>query len=136
MAVVVDAFAFIYWMEKETSLGKVHQLLHNASLGAGVIYFSSLCASELYYQLLKHTGEEQSRLFFNDLKKRVIPVELVPFTNKRAWNSAKWMRDFSLTLPKAFNVSLAVEFNASLLTGDLQYKEPADTGVIEVDWLQ
>ncbi|RQD75322.1 MAG: type II toxin-antitoxin system VapC family toxin [Candidatus Syntrophonatronum acetioxidans] len=135
MAKVVDSYTILCWMQNEPGSDLIHNLVEKASNGEETLFISVISMTEVYYSLLKNTDEEQANSFFDDLKKRVIPIEIMPITNKRAWKAAQLKNYFSIPFSDAFTAALAAELKATLVTGDAQFYELEQKGVIQIEWL-
>ena len=135
MAKVVDSYTILCWMQNEPGSDLIHSLLDKASNGEESLFISVVSMAEVYHSLFKNTDEEQTNIFFDDLKKKVIPIEIVPITNKRAWKAAQLKNYFGIPFSDAFTASLAAELKATLVTGDSQFYELEQKGVIQIEWL-
>ncbi len=135
MAKVLDSYTILCWMQNEPGSDLIHNLLERASNGEESLFISSVSVAEVYHRILRNTDEEQADSFYEDLKKRVLPLEIVPVTNKRAWKAAQLRNYFGIPFSDAFSASLAIELKAVLVTGDAQFNELDQTGILQVEWL-
>lgn len=135
MAKVFDSYTILCWMQDEPGSDLIHSLLEKATNGEETLFISVISMAEVYYRLFRTTDEEKVNSFFDDLKKRVIPVEILPITNKRAWKAAQLKNYFGIPFSDAFTAVLAAELKAVLVTGDAQFYELEQKGVIQVEWL-
>jgi predicted nucleic acid-binding protein len=96
---------------------------------------SSINIGEVYYRLRKAGDEEGAEEFLHDLRGGVLPIEVVPATNRRVWAAAGLKARYAISYADAFAASLAAETGAPVVTGDPEFKSLAEDGIVQVKWL-
>lgn len=86
---------------------------------------------ELYYMQARKSGIIQAESSIKFVKRAGIIIE--PVTTERVMNAARIKATISLSYADAFAASLALELNATLVTGDAEYK-PLEPN-LKVLWL-
>lgn len=133
---VLDAFAFLVWIQRAPGGKAVRGMLEQASGGQAELFVSSINAGEVFYCLVRQLGPKTASQFLSDLHASVIPVKIAVATNYRVWDAARIKAEHRLSFADAFAVGLARELNAELVTGDPEILGVARAGIVRVNALQ
>ncbi len=117
---VLDTFALIAHFEAEPGGEKVTQLLKNAGDGEVSLAMSYMNVGELVYIISRGQGIAKARIILEDL--RAFPVEFYEATEERILAAAWLKARYPISYADAFAASLAIELNATLVTGDPEFK--------------
>ena len=117
---VLDSFALLAFFQAEAGGADVRNLLERARDGEALLYLSLINAGEIFYLMHRQKGRAQAEALIQDL--RELPLTFVSATDERVWSAARWKAHYAISYADAFALDLAKEFNATLVTGDPEFK--------------
>lgn len=135
MPMVFDAFALIAWLQEESGASQVEEWLAKAERKNVEIFVSIINLGEVYYRLQKAGQGEAAEEFLQDIRARVIPLKVVPATNRRVLAAARLKARYPIAYADGFAAALAQELHSPLLTGDADFEQLARDGALQVEWL-
>ena len=123
--IVLDTYALIKWLT-----GEAHHEVVEKHLKKDDIYMSSINFGETYYRLAKSgLKSEAENLWIN---KDLFPIKYVHPNWHRIRRAAEIKASYAVSYADAFCISLALELNAKVITGDPEFKKIDD---IELIWV-
>ena len=128
---VVDSFAWIAFLQKEPNWETVQEFFRQADRGTISLYMSLINFGEIVYLVERRLGLPAAHQFLG--KAKVAPIELVPATYQRVIEAAHIKASYPMSYADAFATALAQEFDATILTGDPEFR--AVEHLIELHWL-
>lgn len=131
MDYVLDTFALMAYLRRERNFQTVRTIILETLQGKNKAFMSVINLGELYYMQARKSGVISAEQSLKFVKRAGIIIE--PVTTERVMNAAKIKSTVSLSYADAFAASLALEFNATLVTGDSKYK-PLEPN-LKVLWL-
>lgn len=117
---VLDTFALVSHFRAEAGGEKVKGLLKQAEDGETFLAMSLINVGELAYTIGRRQGREKARAVLEDL--RSFPITFYEATEERVLASAWLKAEYPISYADAFAASLAQELNATLVTGDPEFK--------------
>lgn len=135
MTKILDSCALLRWMQEKGGAQVVHQLLEKASRGEENLFISAASIMEVYCSIYEKAGEEPAGTFFEDLKKRILPLEVVPVTNNRVWKAARLRYRYDLPVSEALTAHLAGDLKGTLITANPQFIKLEGKGIVDIQWL-
>lgn len=128
---VLDSFALLAYFQAEPGSEMVRSLIEAVRDEQAALYMSLINVGELYYIAHRRRGSQQANEMIGDLRR--LPVTLCAATEDRIMAAALIKATHLLSYADAFAVALTQEFNASLVTGDPEFRAvKASTPII---WL-
>ena len=128
---VLDSFAVLSFFQAESGSARVKEILEEALNGNIVARLSSINLGEIFYISARGLGENKAEKILKDIGR--LPVKIEGATDKRIMAAARLKAHYPISYADAFAVSLAMEFGASIVTGDPEFKKIEH--LIEIDWL-
>lgn len=132
---VVDAWALLAWLGQEPGADVVDRWLRRAASTQEPLSISVVNAGEVFYRLVKDGDPEQAEEFTRDVRRRVLPVQLVAATNPRVWRAASLKARYPISYADGFAASLAAELATPVLTGDPDFAPLEADGVCKIVWI-
>lgn len=117
---VFDTFAILAYFLAEPGGGKVRELLGRAEAGETSLAMSLINVGEVFYILSREQGSPKAQSILADL--RSLTIRFYDATEERILVAARLKADYPISYADAFAASLAIELNASLVTGDSEFK--------------
>jgi ribonuclease VapC len=128
---LLDSFAVLSWLQDEPGASLVAQRLAKAKAGRERLLLHEVNLAEVYYLTIRRAGEDRARSIAAHLLR--LPIQIVASTPEILWQAALLKARHPLSLADAFAAATALVMDASLLTGDPEFRAISDR--IEIEWL-
>jgi len=128
---ILDSFALLAYFEYEESAETIKTLLHQSLDQEVELTLCAINLGEIYYIIYREIGKKESDKcldIINNLPVRVI-IPNMDFILRAAEIKAK----HPISYADAFVVALAIEQNATILTGDPEFKKVEN--IASIKWL-
>jgi predicted nucleic acid-binding protein len=131
---VLDSFALIGFLENEKFASRIERLLKQARQGKIIVYLHAIHLGEVYYIILREQGQNTADLAFARIK--AFPVRYIDIIDDGLLRKAARLKaNYPISYADAFAASMATIHNASLLTGDPEFKKLEKKESISIEWL-
>jgi predicted nucleic acid-binding protein len=131
----LDAFAWLAWLQDEPGAAAVQRCLDAADRGDAACVTSIINLGEAYYRLVRVERREQADSLWRMALRGALPVAVKDATRRRVRRAAELKASHAIAYADAFAVATALEFRATLLTGDPEIKPLEGEQDLEVEWL-
>jgi predicted nucleic acid-binding protein len=131
----LDAFAWLAWLQDEPGAAAVQNWLDEAEGGRAECVTSIINLGEAYYRLVRVERREQAESFWRMAVRGTLPVSVKDATRRRVRRAAELKAKHAIAYADAFAVATALEFSATLLTGDPEIKPLEGEQDLHVQWL-
>ena len=131
---VLDSYAILAWLGGELpAADDVQRLLDRAADESEALAMSQINVSEVFYIVAKMHGRQQTDVVRKNLQK--LPVDFRSATDQRVEHAADIKAEHALAYANAFAAGLALEEDATLVTGDPEFEQLEGTAGLQVRWL-
>jgi predicted nucleic acid-binding protein len=117
---VFDASALFALLHDKPGAAKVEDLLKEARRARARVLMSAVNYGEVYGLMLRESSAEQALSVLHAIAP--LPIELVDATAQRACNAADLKSEYKLYFVDSFAAALAVEYKATLVTSDSDFR--------------
>ena len=131
----LDAFAWLAWLQDEPGAAAVQRCLDEAERGDAECVTSIINLGEAYYRLVRVERREQAESLWRMALRHALPVSVKEATQRRVRRAAELKANYAIAYADAFAVATALEFRATLLTGDPEIKPLEGKQELDVQWL-
>jgi predicted nucleic acid-binding protein len=131
----LDAFAWLAWLQEKPGAAAVQRCLDESERGKAECVTSIINLGEAYYRLVRVERSEAAESLWRMALRRVLPVVVKEATQRRARRAADLKASHPIAYADAFAVCTALEFRATLVTGDPEIKPLEGQQDLEVLWL-
>jgi ribonuclease VapC len=128
---VLDSYAMIAYFEDEPGADQVSQVLRQLVQGKAKGFMSIVNWGEVYYNTLRGQDVTEAEKVILQLDK--FPIQLVEANKDLAYDAAKLKGRYRITYADCFAVALSVKLDASLVTGDLEFKKVKER--VSIHWI-
>ena len=128
---MLDSYALLAYFQAENAGAKVRDILKEAATGSAAAFLSVISLGEIYYIVARKRGGEEADVITGDISR--LPVGLVDVTKERVLAAARVKAQHPVSYADAFVVATAIEFTATIVTGDPEFKESESR--VAVLWL-
>ena len=128
---VLDSYAMIAYFEDEPGADRVAQVLRQLIQGKAKGFMSVVNWGEVYYNTMREQGVAEAEKVILQLDK--FPIQIVEVNKNLAYEAAKFKGRYRIAYADCFAVALSVKLNASLVTGDSEFKKLQER--ISIQWI-
>ena len=128
---VLDSYAMIAYFEDEPGADRVAQILRQLIQGKAKGYMSVVNWGEVYYNIMREEGVTDAEKVILQLDR--FPIQIVDVNKDLAYEAAKLKGKYRIAYADCFAVALSVRLNASLVTGDPEFKKLRER--ISIQWI-
>jgi ribonuclease VapC len=128
---VLDSYAMIAYFEDEAGADRVARLLRQLIQGKAKGYLSVVNWGEVYYNTMREGGVAEAEKVILQLDK--FPIQMVEVNRDFAYEAAKLKGKYRIAYADCFAVALSVKLNATLVTGDPEFKKLKER--ISIQWI-
>jgi uncharacterized protein len=131
----LDAFAWLAWLQDEPGAAAVQRCLDDAERGQADCVTSIINLGEAFYRLVRVNRREQADSLWRMALRRRLPVSVKEATQRRVRRAAELKSSHAIAYADAFAVATALEFQATLMTGDPEIRPLVGKYDLNVEWL-
>jgi ribonuclease VapC len=128
---VLDSYAMIAYFEDEPGADRVARVLRQLIQGKAKGFMSVVNWGEVYYNTMREQSVAEAERAIFQLDK--FPIQLVEVNKDLAYEAAKLKGKYHIAYADCFAVALSVKLNASLVTGDPEFKKLQEW--ISIQWI-
>jgi ribonuclease VapC len=130
---VLDSFALVAFFRNEKGAGKIEKLLIEALNKTVEVYICSLNAGEIYYSIWRKNGKAVADSCLEKILQfeiRIIEPDL-----QLTFEASAIKATHKLSYAGAHAAALSLHLNATLITGDKEFKNLKDISAFKVEFL-
>jgi len=129
---VLDSFAFLAHLENEGRGAKVTNILKEARKSQDIILYASVInLGEVYYITMRERGEEKAEEVFSLIK--LLPIQIIEADTELTLKASRLKAKYPVAYADCFAASLAIEKDASVITGDPEFKKMEKE--VRIEWI-
>ena len=128
---VLDSYAMIAYFEDEAGADRVARLLRQLIQGKAKAYMSVVNWGEVYYNTMREEGVAEAEKVILQLDK--FPIQMAEVNRDFAYEAAKLKGKYRIAYADCFAVALSAKLNATLVTGDPEFKKLKER--ISIQWI-
>jgi len=129
---VLDSFAILAYFQAEVGGKKVKEMLKQAKMEEAAVSLSLINLGEVIYITGRKLGKEKATEILRDIL--LLPIQLAEVTIDRVIAAAQIKAQYPISYADAFAVALAQEVNATIVTGDSEFKQVES--IVKLSWLK
>jgi tRNA(fMet)-specific endonuclease VapC len=118
---VFDASALFAFLQRKPGALRVGELLKRALHGDARLLISAVNLGEVYGRILRDYGSDDALASMQAVKP--LPLQAVDATPDRAFHAAEVKAKYKLYYADSFAAALAIEYKASLVTSDSDFRK-------------
>ncbi len=130
---LLDSFALLAYLNKETGFTLVHQALALAESAGEALLMNEINVGEAYYILYRRRGREKAE-YFLDVILPALPIATVGNTFEDVIAAARIKAEYPMAFADCFAVATAQSQSALIMTGDLEFKKVEH--LVDIEWLE
>ena len=126
---VLDSYALLAYLQGEGAGSTVKDALVSSE---GGVLMNEINVGEVYYILARRRGRERADFFLNAVLSN-LPIRIVGNNFEAVVQAARIKAGHTLSYADCFAVATAQREDASLLTGDPEFKAVAS--LVDIEWI-
>jgi predicted nucleic acid-binding protein len=123
------------WLQDEPGAADLQRCLDDAERGRASCITSIINLGEAFYRLVRVNRREEAGSLWRMALRRRLPVSVKEATRRRVRRAAELKSNHSIAYAHAFAVATALEFGATLVTGDPEIRPLVGEYDLKVQWL-
>ena len=128
---VFDSFAMLAYLQGETGMERVQSLLKDAEKERCHVDICVVNLGEILYTVEREKGLAKAHETLAAIQQ--LPIEIFPAENQTVLDAAHIKANHALSYADAFAVVCAQKLDATVLTGDQEFRSVEQ--IIRVEWL-
>ena len=129
---LLDSYAVLAYLNGETGAEKVEKAMKDAGNSDSSLLMSEINIGEVYYILSRKRGSEKADYFFETILKG-LPIQGLPVDLSLILGASRLKAKYPLSYADCFAAAQAIRSEASILTGDPEFK--AVEKLVTIEWL-
>lgn len=117
---ILDSYALLAYFQAEKGGDTVLDILKKSRIREVNALLSMINLGEIYYIVLRKLGSNTARAVVDDISG--LPVDLAEASKERVIAAAQIKAKHPLSYADAFATAAAMEFSATIVTGDPEFK--------------
>ena len=131
-AYVLDAFAFMAYLQGEPAAQSVRKILSDAKENKCRVFISIINVGEVLYNIERSKGLTSAHEALALIQS--LPIEILPADNQTVIAAAHIKANHLISYADAFVVVAAQKINGIIITGDPEFEEV--TELAQIEWLK
>jgi len=131
-AYVLDAFAFMAYLQGEPAAQSVRKILSDAKENKCRVFISIINVGEVLYNIERSKGLTSAHEALALIQS--LPIEILPADNQTVIAAAHIKANHLISYADAFVVVAAQKINGVIMTGDPEFEEV--TELAQIEWLK
>ena len=128
---VLDSFALLAFINKEGEAARVSKEFMKADEGNVSLFMSAINAGEVYYILSKRKSQPDANKWRDEMM-FALPIQIQVPSLDQILEAAELKAKYPISYADAFAAGLALQHNASLMTGDPEFRS---IPYLQLDWI-
>lgn len=130
---LLDSFALLAYLNKEPGFGMVKDALFDAQTLGSALHMNEINVGETYYILARKRNPDSAEYFLDTILAG-LPIDIISNDFDQVIAAAKIKAEYPLSFADCFAVATAMREDATILTGDPEFKNVERLARIE--WIR
>jgi len=126
-----DSHALLKLFQKEKGYEKVIRLLEELGRTGGIKYINAINLGEIIYSTKREFGDQKKLEVLASIER--LNFVILPVPNTLIFQAAEYKAEYSISFADCFALAPAIEYGATLVTGDPEFKKVEH--LVEIVWL-
>jgi ribonuclease VapC len=118
---IFDSHALLKFFQKEKGYEKLIHLLEEIRKTGAVKYINAINLGEIIYSTKKEFGDQKKLEVLANIER--LNFTILPVPNNLIFQAAEYKAQYALSYADCFALASAVEYKATLVTGDPEFKK-------------
>ena len=128
---IFDSHALLKFFQKEKGYEKVVHLLEGIRKTGATQYINAINLGEIIYATKKEFGDQKKLEVLANIER--LNFTILPIPNNLIFQAAEYKAQYALSYADCFALASAVEYKATLVTGDPEFKKVEH--LVDIVWI-
>jgi predicted nucleic acid-binding protein len=128
---IFDSHALLKLFQKEKGFEKVAHLLEEIRRTGAIKYINAINLGEIIYSTKREFGDQKKLEVLASIER--LNFTVLPVPNPLIFQAAEFKAEYSISFADCFALASAIEYKATLVTGDPEFKKVEH--LVEIVWL-
>ena len=129
---VLDSYALLAYLQKESGGERVNELLVKALKKQATVLLSEISLGEVYYILIRALGLEEAKIILAHIL--ALPMTIALVSRDDVLAAAQFKARGAISYADCFVVALAAKTHATIVTGDREFRTfEKDVDILWID---
>ena len=128
---IFDSHALLKFFQKEKGHEKVAHLLQEIRKTGATQYINAINLGEIIYSTKKEFGDQKKLEVLANIER--LNFTILPIPNHLIFRAAEYKAQYALSYADCFALASAVEYKATLVTGDPEFKKVEH--LVDIVWI-
>jgi len=128
---IFDSHALLKFFQKEKGHEKVVHLLQEIRKTGATKYINAINLGEIIYSTKKEFGDQKKLEVLANIER--LNFTILPIPNHLIFQAAEYKAQYALSYADCFALASAVEYKATLVTGDPEFKKVEH--LVDIVWI-
>ena len=129
--ILFDSHAILKFYQDEDGADDVEKLLISSRDGDLMSYISEINLGEVYYKIIRRLGLAAARDHLEQFSE--LPIRVLPPSSDIILSASEIKAEYAISYADCFAVATAINADASIVTGDPEFKKVAH--LVEIVWI-
>jgi len=128
---IFDSHALLKLFQKEKGFEKVVRLLEEIRRTGAIKYVNAINLGEIIYSTKREFGDQKKLEVLASIER--LNFTVLPVSNPLIFQAAEYRAEYSISFSDCYALASAIEYKATLVTGDPEFKKVEH--LVEIVWL-
>ncbi|MFC1820008.1 type II toxin-antitoxin system VapC family toxin [Thermodesulfobacteriota bacterium] len=129
--ILFDSYAILKFYQDEDGADKVEKLLISIRQGALKAFISEINLGEVYYMTIRRLGLALAKPYLEQFFE--LSIKVVPPSSDIILSASEIKAEYAISYADCFAVATALRVEASIITGDPEFKKV--DRLVKIDWI-
>lgn len=129
--ILLDSYAILKFYQDEDGADKVEKLLISSRQGDFKAFMSEINLGEVYYLTIRRLGLESAKEYLERFFE--LSIQIVSPSSDIILSAAEIKAEYAISYADCFAVATALKVNASIITGDPEFKKAER--LVKIIWI-
>jgi predicted nucleic acid-binding protein len=129
---LLDSFALLAYLNQESGFESIKNTLAKAQKSGIFLVMNEMNIGESYYILCRKRGREKADYFLENILPG-LPITAISNNFQQVIDAARLKAEYSLSFADCFAVATACREEATVMTGDPEFKKIEH--LVEIEWI-
>ena len=129
--VIFDSHAILKFSQDEKGADEIEKLLVLSQQGKIESFINQINLGEIYYQTIRRLGLEPAKRYLESFYQ--LPVKVVIPSTEIIFSSSEIKAKYAISYADCFVVATALMHEATIITGDMEFKKVEN--IVKIEWV-
>jgi len=129
--IIFDSHAILKFFQDEEGADKIEKLLVLSQQGKIASFINQINLGEIYYQTIRSLGLESAKRYLESFYQ--LPIKVVIPSSEIIFFASEIKAKYAISYADCFVVATAFMHEASIITGDPEFKKVENT--VKIEWV-